>query len=65
MSHNESSKILAWDQAIADSQEMLRKVEAKANRLRTNIEVMKEAKTAGCPWPGTQSANHSHESATR
>jgi hypothetical protein len=50
MSQHESRKMSGWDQVISGSQEMLEKVEAKAKRLRANIEVAKEAKRSGEAW---------------
>ncbi len=62
MSHVESSgKSEGWEQVIADSKAMLARVEAKANRLKTSIVTLQEAKDAGEPWPGTPTT----ESATQ
>jgi len=54
MSHVKSTAISGWDQVISESQAMLDRVEAKAQRLKTNIEVMKEAKASGEPWPNDE-----------
>jgi len=63
MSHNMSREISGWDRLIADSQEMLKRVEAKAQRLRANIEMAKEAKASGEPYltqPGRQTTEPCH-----
>lgn len=60
MSNALSIIISGWDQAISESQRMLDKVTAKAERLKANIQVLKEAKENGEPWP-TQSASRSSE----
>ena len=39
-----------WDQAIADAQELLDRVEQKASRLRSAIRTFKESRAAGEPW---------------
>lgn len=62
MSQVESREMSRLDRIISESQEMLKRVEAKALRLRTNIEVAKQAKSAGEPWPGTQSESQTNES---
>lgn len=62
MSHLKSKEMSGWDQVIEGSEEMLGKIEAKAKRLRTNIEVAKEAKRSGEPWPGSQPDNQTSDS---
>jgi hypothetical protein len=61
MSHTESREMSGWDQIISESEAMLGRVEAKAKRLRANIQVAKEAKASGEPWP-TQSENQTSDS---
>ena len=61
--HTSSSKKVntsGWDQAIADAQELLDKVEQKATRLRSSIRTFKENKRAGEPYV-TQSASQTSE----
>jgi hypothetical protein len=53
-----------WDEAISASKEALVKVEAKATRLRTNIQVLEESRNAGEPWP-TQLDDQNSDSATQ
>jgi hypothetical protein len=58
MSHSLSStkrkQASDWDQAIADGQELLAKVEQKAARLRSAIRTFKENKAAGEPYSPNQ-----------
>jgi hypothetical protein len=53
MSHELSrgkSKANGWDQAIADAQELLDRVEQRASRIRTAIRTFKESRAAGEPY---------------
>ncbi len=56
------TKITRWDSLIIEAEEMLKKVEAKANRLRTSITVLKESRDLGEPWPGDKKAGTEQES---
>ena len=53
---------LGWDQAIADAQELLGRVEARAGRIRGAIRPFKEARLAGEPYVQRQSSNQIPES---
>jgi hypothetical protein len=67
MSREMSSKkkeTFGWDQAIADAQELLDRVEQKATRLRGAIRTFKESKAAGESY-STQSAGQLREPATQ
>ncbi len=54
-----------WDQAILDARKVLRRVEEKGVRLREAISTFEQNKRDGEPWPGTQSTDHTSESATQ
>ena len=47
-----TKNVSRWDVAIAEAEVVLKKVEAKAQRLRTSIEMFKESRDAGESWPG-------------
>jgi hypothetical protein len=49
MSHTKSRQKSGWDEIINSAKEMLKRVEAKAQRLKTDIEMMEESRTAGEP----------------
>jgi hypothetical protein len=55
-----STKSAGWDQAIADAQQLLEKVEMKAARVRSAIRTFKEARAEGEPYIG-QSADQTTE----
>jgi len=59
MSHHKSrgavKNSLGWDRAIADAQQLLDKVEARAGRIRGAIRTLKEARAAGEPYVKGQS----------
>jgi hypothetical protein len=65
MSQIESREIAGWDRIISDSKDMLRRVEAKAQRLRASIATLEEAKKTGDPWPGAQFPSHKSEEPTQ
>ena len=50
-----------WDESIAAAKVILQRVEARAQRLRTDIRVMQESRDAGEQWPikeaGTDAAS--------
>ncbi len=52
----------SWDQAISDATERLKRVEAKARRLREAIQTFKESKEAGEPWVKVVTRLHTQES---
>lgn len=49
-SSKSKAKVTGWDQAIADAQELLDRVEQKATRLRSAIRTFKDSKAAGEPY---------------
>jgi hypothetical protein len=53
----------AWDQAIADAQDLLLRVEQRAARIRIAIQAFKESKAAGEPYQtqsGSQELTQQH-----
>jgi hypothetical protein len=45
-----------WEKLIFSAREMLKRVEAKAQRLRTDIEIMEESRDSGEPCPVVKDA---------
>jgi hypothetical protein len=61
MSRNVSSdlsqRLSRWDQAIEDAKDTIQKCERKIQTMKGAIEVFKEQRAAGEPWPGDSPTN--------
>jgi hypothetical protein len=60
----EAGKLTGWEMAINRASGALARNKVQAARLRAAKRLFEQKLSTGEPWPGTQSVNQTHESAT-